>query len=260
MTFPAEAQERFSLEGKVALVTGAAGLYGQAIMDALASSGARVLIASRDLTRLREVAGQRRKRGWDVKPLRYDQSSLRSIEKLGEAVASEGLDVLVNNAAVRTMKSYEDPVAAFAKSMQANATGLFALTRTLGEILSDGGSIINIGSIQGMAGPDATLYEGLPMNGFIPDYFFHKGGLLNFTRFLAAQYGPRGIRCNLLSPGGVLSERMPAKFVKRYSARTFLGRPAHLEDIQGAVIFLASDASRYITGTNLPVDGGYTAK
>ncbi len=259
---PTPILQRFSLEGKTALVTGAAGLYGQAILDGLAEAGARVHIASRDLKKLEEVAAARRARGHDVKAFRFDQSSLKSIEKLGRDVAKEGLDVLVNNAATRPMKSYNDPVKNFAASMQTNATGLFALTRAMGEIMENqkSGSIINIGSIQGMIGPDAWLYEGLPFNGFIPDYFFHKGGMLNFTRYLAAQYGPAGIRCNLLSPGGVTSDRVPPKFMKRYSARTFLGRMAALEDIQGAVVFLASDASRYITGTNLPVDGGYTAK
>lgn len=259
---PTPILSRFSLSGKTALLTGAAGLYGQAILDGLAEAGARVLIASRDLTRLKEVAAERRERGWEVKAYRYDQTSLRSIDKLVRDVAAENVDVLINNAATRPMKSFHDPVKAFADSMQANATGLFALTRGIGEGMLErkSGSIINIGSIQGMVGPDASLYEGLPFSGLIPDYFFHKGGMLNFTRFLAAQYGPHGIRCNLLSPGGVLSERMPAVFVKRYSARTMLGRPAHLEDIQGAVVFLASDASKYVTGANLPVDGGYTAK
>ena len=253
---------RFSLEGKTALLTGAAGLYGQAILDGLGEAGARVFIASRDLKKLKEVAAARRARGWDVRAFQFDQSSQRSIEKLALAVEGEGVDILVNNAATRPMKSYDDPIKAFAESMQTNATGLFALTRAIGGIMCEqkSGSIINIGSIQGMVGPDASLYRGLPFNGLIPDYFFHKGGMLNFTRFLAAYYGPHGIRCNLLSPGGVLSERMPKTFVRRYSERTFLGRPAHLEDIQGAVVFLASDASKYITGANLPVDGGYTAK
>ena len=252
--------ERFSLAGKVALLTGAAGLYGQSILEALAGAGAEVFIASRNLTELRKVAVAQGERGRKVSALRFDQSSLRSIEKLGAALSAVKIDILVNNAAARPMKSYDDPAEAFSESMKTNATGLFALTRTVAGLMRDGGSIINMGSIQGLVGPDASLYAGLPLNGFLPDYFFHKGGMLNFTRFLAAQYGPRGIRCNVLSPGGVVRKGAPQKFVRRYSSRTFLGRPALLEDIQGAVIFLASDASRYVTGANLPVDGGYTAK
>lgn len=254
--------DRFSLKGKTALLTGAAGLYGRAILAGLTEAGARVLIASRDLAKLKEVAAEYRSGGHDVKAFRYDQSSLRSIEKLGKDVAGEGVDILINNAALRPMKSYDDAIENFAASMQTNATGLFALTRAIGtQMIENGsGSIINIGSIQGMIGPDASLYEGLPFTGFIPDYFFHKGGLLNFTRYLAAQYGPHGIRCNVLSPGGVMSDRVPKAFFGRYSKRTFLGRMAKLEDIQGAVVFLASDASLYVTGANIPVDGGYTAK
>lgn len=256
--------DRFSLQDKIVLVTGAAGLYGQSITTGLAEAGATVLIASRDLASLKKFAAQCAKQGHDVRPFRYDQGSLASIAKLGRDIRKQfgRLDALVNNAAARPMKSYKDPAKVFAESMQTNATGLFAITREMADIMAvhGKGSVINIGSIQGMVGPDASLYRGLAMDGMIPDYFFHKGGMINFTRFMAAYYGPQGIRCNCLSPGGVLSDRMKPGFVKRYSDRTFLGRPAHLEDIQGAIIFLASDASVYVTGTNLPVDGGYTAK
>jgi NAD(P)-dependent dehydrogenase (short-subunit alcohol dehydrogenase family) len=259
-----KALEQFSLKGKIAFVSGAAGLYGQAIMNALAEAGATVLIGSRDLKNLKQVANAGQNRGLDIEAFTYDQGSTASIVKLGKAIRKkyDHLDILVNNAAARPMKSFNDPITTFAESMKTNATGLFALTRELAEMMTkhQSGSIINIGSIQGMVGPDATLYRGLNMDGFIPDYFFHKGGMVNLTRFLAAYYGPHGIRCNCLSPGGVLSERMPAKFVERYSDKTLLGRPAHLQDIQGAIVFLASDASSYITGVNLPVDGGYTAK
>lgn len=96
------------------------------------------------------------------------------------------------------------------------------------------------------------------MNGFSPDYFFHKGGLLNFTRFTASYYGPHGVRCNCVSAGGFFTGQHP-DFVARYAQRTLLGRMADSEDLQGVIVFLASDASRYITGANIPVDGGYTA-
>jgi NAD(P)-dependent dehydrogenase (short-subunit alcohol dehydrogenase family) len=120
------------------------------------------------------------------------------------------------------------------------------------------GSIVNIGSIKGMVGPDLTLYEGLDW-GVPPDYFFHKGGMLQLTRYAAALLGPRGVRVNLLSPGGFYDGQDP-RFVERYNARTFLGRMANESDLKGAIVFLASDASAYITGANLPVDAGYTAK
>jgi NAD(P)-dependent dehydrogenase (short-subunit alcohol dehydrogenase family) len=122
------------------------------------------------------------------------------------------------------------------------------------------GSIINIGSIQGMIGPDPTIYRGTEMSGWYPDYFFHKGGVINFTRFIASYYGDRSVRCNCISPGGFLTPNHPEPFVRQYSDRTFLGRLANDTDLMGAIVFLASDASVYVTGVNLPVDGGYTAK
>lgn len=98
------------------------------------------------------------------------------------------------------------------------------------------------------------------MSGWYPDYFFHKGGLINFTRFVASYYGARGVRCNCISPGGYETPEHPPVFVRNYSACTFLGRMANDTDLMGAAVFLASDASAYVTGVNLPVDGGYTAK
>jgi NAD(P)-dependent dehydrogenase (short-subunit alcohol dehydrogenase family) len=109
-----------------------------------------------------------------------------------------------------------------------------------------------------MVGPDFTLYEQLDWS-TPPDYFFHKGGLLQLTRFAAAKLGPSGVRVNAISPGGFFTNQDP-RFVERYNARTFLGRMANDTDLSGVTIFLASDASAYITGTNIPVDGGYTAK
>jgi len=118
---------------------------------------------------------------------------------------------------------------------------------------------VNIGSIQGVIGPDLTLYEGLAGVWVVPDYFFHKGGVVNYTRYLASTLGKHGIRANVISPGGYFNNQ-PAAFLKRYEARTFLGRMANDTDLKGAVVFLASDASAYVTGANLMVDAGYTAK
>jgi NAD(P)-dependent dehydrogenase (short-subunit alcohol dehydrogenase family) len=110
-----------------------------------------------------------------------------------------------------------------------------------------------------MVGPNFSLYEGTTLGDLPPDYFFHKGGMINLTRYFAAQCGPSGVRVNCLSPGGFFNNQ-PEEFVRRYSAQTFLGRMGNETDLGGSVIFLLSDASAYITGVNLPVDGGYTAK
>jgi NAD(P)-dependent dehydrogenase (short-subunit alcohol dehydrogenase family) len=256
--------DKFSLKGKVAVITGGKGLYGRQIVLAAAQAGAKVYVASRSLDELEEPAAEHRADGLDVTAMRLDLGDEGSILHLkDEIIAREGkVDILVNNAVLRTMKSWDDDAAAFDESMRVNATGLFIITRAFGDEMKKtrSGSIINIGSIQGMVGADGTLYEGLSWTGYLPDYFFHKGGMLNFTRFTASYYGKYNIRCNCVSPGGLKIESTSAEFAQRYSDRTFLGRMAGQEDLMGTIVFLASDASLYVTGANIPVDGGYTAK
>jgi len=257
-----QALERFELKGRTAVVTGAAGLVGRQITRALAEAGARVFIASRSLAKLRAEALTWRERGANVTPLRYDQSQETSVPALLRQVLRRAgrVDVLVNNAVERPMADWSSPVRTFARSMAVNATGLFNMTRVFGDAMAErgGGSIINVGSIQGVVGPDFTLYEGLEW-GTPPDYFFHKGGMVMLTRYAAAKLGPHGVRVNCVIPGGFFNRQDPA-FVRRYCARTFLGRMASESDLIGAIVFLASDASAYVTGTTLAVDGGYTAK
>jgi NAD(P)-dependent dehydrogenase (short-subunit alcohol dehydrogenase family) len=254
--------EQFRLNDKVALVTGGAGLFGRQIVRALAEAGAKVFVASRDVAKLQEQAKDLNAGGLDVTALELDQKSEESIKKvLGEIVARAGrVDILVNNAVLRTMRGWSSEAQAFAESMAVNATGLFMMTRAFGDQMASqgGGSIINVGSIQGSLGPDFTLYDGLSMDA-PPDYFFHKGGLLQLTRYVAAKLGPKGVRVNVISPGGFLAGQ-DKTFVDRYADRTFLGRLANETDLAGVIVFLASDASAYITGANIPVDGGYTAK
>lgn len=251
----------FRLDGKVAIVTGGGGLYGVQIVHALAEAGARTVIASRGLDAIREQAARMQSEGLKVSAEQLDQGCEESIHSLRDKVARDigPASVLINNAVLRTMSGWSCPGSAFEQSMHVNATGVFLMTRVFGEQMgqADGGSIINIGSIQGSVAPDFSLYEGLDMDA-PPDYFFHKGGMVQLTRYAAACLGPKGVRVNTLSPGGYNPD-LPAKFVERYNRRTCLGRMANENDIQGAVVFLASDASAYITGANIPVDGGYTA-
>jgi len=257
--------EAFSLEGKTALVTGAAGIAGQQILRAMVEAGATTYIASRNKSTLDDLEKSYTEKGRNVIALEYDQSNEKSILRLRDAILerSGAPDVLVNNAVARPMKAgYQDDLATFDESMRINATGLFAITRAIGDSMAEAerGSIINIASIQGMVAPDPSIYRGTDMNVWYPDYFFHKGGMINFTRFAASYYGARNVRCNCLSPGGIQQETQPAAFIEQYNDRTLLGRLANDTDLMGGVIFLASDASSYVTGINLPVDGGYTAK
>jgi len=257
--------ERFSLGGKVALVTGGAGLYGRQIVAALAEAEAQTYVASRNLEALEKLAADHRATGLEVTVLQYDQAQEASILALRDEIMGRSgrVDVLVNNAVMRPMKKgYGDDASTFADSMCVNATGLFIITRAFGDVMAQqgGGSIINIGSIHGMIAPDPTIYRGTQMSGWYPDYFFHKAGMINFTRFIASYYGASGVRCNCVSPGGLRTQKMPEAFVRQYSERTFLGRLANDTDLMGIIVFLACDASAYITGANIPVDGGYTAK
>jgi len=257
--------DSFSLKDKVALVTGGAGLYGRQIVRAVTEAGAETFVASRDRDKLEALAAQCRADGLNVTALQYDQGDEASILALRDEILrrSGRVDVLVNNSVARPMKkAYQDDAEAFAESMRINATGLFLITRAFGDVMAEraSGSIVNVGSIQGMIAPDPTIYRGTTMSGWYPDYFFHKGGMINFTRFAASYYGAKGVRCNCVSPGGFQTDTMPEAFVRQYGDRTFLGRLANASDLMGAIVFLASDASAYITGANLPVDGGYTAK
>lgn len=138
---------------------------------------------------------------------------------------------------------------------------VFYMSRLFSEnmIKNNGGSIININSIMGIIGPDFTLYEGLDMNA-PPDYFFHKGGLNQLTKYLGSILGKYNIRVNSICPGGYETPDMHKKFKERYAKKTFLNRLANENDIKGIVVFLASEASAYITGAIIPLDGGYTAK
>lgn len=256
----------FSLKGKVALVTGGAGLYGKQIVRALAEAGARVYMASRGTAKNEEVASAMRAEGLDVRVMPLDLASEESILALRDSIyaVEERVDILVNNSVARTMRGYHDSAESFAESMKINATGLFLITRAFGDEMckAGSGSIINIGSYMGILGPDYTLYEGTSMNrdGCIPDYFFHKGGITNYTKYIAAHYGSYGVRCNVLELGGLYDESMPEVFVERYGKRTMLGRLAGDTDLMGPIVFLASEASAYVTGAVITVDGGYSAK
>ena len=257
--------ESFSLAGKVALVTGGAGLYGRQIVAALAEAGARTFIAARDVAKLEAVAAEERSRGFDVTALSLDLSSDESIDALHQTVIARAgrCDVLVNNAVTRSaLSGWAHDLEAFDKSLRVNASALFKITHLFGQTMRQqkAGSVINIGSMMGMVGIEMANYDGTDMTpNPSPIYHYEKGGMINFTRWAASILGADNVRVNCLSPGGLFSHQ-PAPFVKAYSDRTQLGRMANDTDLKGVIVFLASDASAYVTGTNIPIDGGYTAK
>jgi len=259
-------RDMFSLEGKIALVTGGAGLYGRQLVTGMAEAGTKVFVASRNIEPLEKLAVEHRENGYDVTALSYDQGDEASVLALrDEILGREGrCDILVNNAVLRPMRDggYGGDAGKFALSMKVNATGLFVITRAFGDVMAEkgSGSIVNIGSIHGLIGPDPWLYEDTTISGWYPDYFFHKGGMINFTRFIASYYGDKGVRCNMVSPGGYQADNMDQLFLENYARHTMLGRLAGDDDLKGVVVFLAGDAAAYITGANIRVDAGYTAK
>ncbi len=265
-TAPIPTPNLFSLKGKVALVTGGAGMYGRQLVAGMLESGAKTFMAARHLEPLKVLEAEARARGQDLTALSYDQGDEASILRLRDAILAQAgkCDILVNNAVLRPMlkAGWNDDLSTFDQSMKVNATGLFAITRAFGDAMAErgGGSIVNIGSMQGIIAPDPWLYEGTPLSGWYPDYFFHKAGMINFTGFVASYYGLKNIRCNCVAPGGYQTEKHSERFLENYAKKTMLGRMANDNDLKGVVVFLASDAAAYITGATLPVDAGYTAK
>lgn len=256
--------DMLSLNGKTAIVTGGHGNYGKQIVLALAQAGAKVYTASRNYDANDSFAKELQAKGLSVHPESFDQSDEKSIIDFKDRILSkEGkIDVLVNNSVLRIVNGFNDTKEHFDDSFKTNGTGIIILCREFGDHMAKNrnGSIINIGSYMGILGADDNLYEGLSFSGFsAPDYFFHKGGLTNFTKFLASYYGPHNVRCNILSLGGLFNNQDEV-FVNRYCKRTFLKRMANESDIMGICVLLASDASSYITGATIPIDGGYSAK
>lgn len=255
--------DRFSLDGKTVLLTGGTGLYGQPFAAALAEAGAHVVVTSRDRDRAEVAASELRGAGAEASAVALDLGDPDSIAAAAAEVADRfgALDVLVNNAVHRAGRGIEETTGEDWDATSAvNSRGLFLVTQALGLPMVErgSGSIINIGSIYGLVGPSFEIYAGTVMT--MPAFYsFDKAGMVGFTRYLAAAWGPRGVRVNCLSPGGLRSEGQAPEFVEAYESRVPLGRLAGEDDVTGALVFLASDASEYITGVSLPVDGGWTA-
>jgi NAD(P)-dependent dehydrogenase (short-subunit alcohol dehydrogenase family) len=258
-----------SLKGRVAAVTGGAGHLGSVLCDALAELGAEVVVvdvsAERANAVVEDISARRNIRAAALTVDVTDEVALRLVP--ASIVRDFGrLDVLVNCAALvgtSALDGWLGPLedqssATFRKALEVNLTAPFVLTQAAAPALSEhaNGSVINIGSIYGVVGPDASLYEGARLANPAA-YAASKGGLVQLTRWLATALAP-SIRVNAVSLGGISRGQAPA-FVERYAKRTPLGRMATEHEVKGAVAYLAADASSYVTGHNLMVDGGWTA-
>ncbi|HEY3473179.1 MAG TPA: SDR family oxidoreductase [Anaerolineales bacterium] len=271
-------QEKFDLTGRVAVVTGGVGLLGAEFCRTLAEAGAAVAVADLNASASQSVVDTLTNSGYQALALPTDVTRPDSVNAAVQTVLSEfgRLDVLVNSAALDpkfdpeamnkgiTPGAFEDyPLDLWNSALNVNLTGMFLMTQAcVRPMLEQGkkGSIINICSTYGLNGPDQRLYvrEGKRV-AFKPVYYtVTKAGVIGFTKYLAAYYAGTEIRGNALTPGGVFNNHEDY-FVQNYSAKTILGRMARKDEMNGALLFLASDASSYMTGNNVVVDGGWTA-
>jgi NAD(P)-dependent dehydrogenase (short-subunit alcohol dehydrogenase family) len=256
-------KELLNLRNKIILVTGGAGLYGNCIVEGLAEAEGTVIIASRNIENIKATTQRFRERGLEVHAMQVDQGTHGSIMSLKTEIRKQfgRLDVFVNNAVSRPIKNLENySIENFAESMRINATGAMDILREMADLIeeSGGGSIINIASMMGMFGPDLSNYEGTNMGIPPPDYFFHRAGIINLTRYLARIYAGKNIRVNCVSPGGLFNNQ-PERFLENYNKKVPLERMANNDDIKGLMVLLASDAGAYINGENILMDGGMHA-
>ena len=283
----------FRLDERVAVVTGGAGLLGAEFCRTLAGAGARVVIADLDLAAAKKLA-KSIKTASDIRGIAASGAALAiqadvtdpgSVQNMVEtALQSYGrLDILVNSAALdpkfdpkhtseqlsaQSSGAFENyPLEAWNQALHVNLTGAFlSCQAAVKPMLAAGkGVIINLSSIYGLAGPDQRIYQspkdrkGEKQSSYKPAYYsVTKAGIIGLTRYLATYYAGANIRVNTLTPGGVYNHHNQ-DFVNAYSARAVIGRMAEKDEMNGALLFLASDASAYMTGANLVVDGGWTA-
>lgn len=256
---------KFLLNGKVSFVTGGAGLIGSEITKALADAGSKVVILEIDKKRADSLSKKLKSEDLDVYSEIFDATNLPEIDSEIEKLFKKygKIDVWVNTAYPRT-KDWGEAVEnlslnSWQKNVDMHLNSYSWISRRVCMIMKKQkrGSLINFGSIYGVVGNNFTIYEGTKMNPPMA-YSAIKGGITNLSRYLASYFGKYNVRVNTICPGGIF-DNQDKKFVKKYSDNTPLKRMGNPEEIASAVLFLASDASSYITGTTLMVDGGWTA-
>jgi 2-deoxy-D-gluconate 3-dehydrogenase len=268
--------EMFDLTGRVAAVTGGAGLLGRQFCHTLAEAGAQVVVVDINDEAGGILADELQTAGHQALSVGTDISNPESVAAMVKKALErfKSLDILVNSAALdpkfdqenigqQGANAFEDfPLDAWNQALEVNLTGMFLCSQAVSKAMLEQGKgvIINICSTYGLVGPDQRIYEreGQPPSFKPVTYTVTKAGVLGLTKYLATYYAGKNIRVNALTPGGVFVDHDDT-FVKAYSARTVIGRMAEQTEMNGALLFLASDASSYMTGSNLVVDGGWTA-
>ena len=265
----------FDIKNRNIVITGSSGLLGSQYANTLSAAGANVILVDLDSAKNKKLENSLiKKYGTRARSYTTDISNIQEVKKLAKNVLNDfkKIDGLINNAAytskgakaesAKPYGSFENfPIKIWQKSIDINLTGVFFCSQVFGKIMVKQGKgvIVNIASTYGLVGADQRIYGKSGLN--LPiSYAATKGGIVNLTRYLAAYWSKKNIRVNTLSPGGVLdSTYQDKKFIKKYSERTILGRMARKDEYNGAMLFLISDASSYMTGANLIVDGGWTA-
>jgi len=257
--------DKFKLVNRVAVVAGGLGLIGKETSVALAQAGAKVIILDIDEKKGQNFESECLDKKLNVKFIKFDITNLNEIDKnISELFYQEGpINIWVNSAYPRTKEwgvNLKDiKVEIWQKNVDMHLNSYCLITKTIAELMVKEkikGNIINLGSIYGVVGPDFEVYSNTQMNNE-GTYAAIKGGIINFSRFAASFYGKYGIRINSLCPGGVF-DNQDHIFVENYGKRTPLKRMARADEISSAILFLASEASSYITGSTFMVDGGWT--
>lgn len=268
--------EKFVMNDRTVLITGAAGLLGRQFALALGQAGANVMLADLAGEAVKAYANQLKVQGIPAGVVEVDVTDPDSVQHMVTATLERfgSLDALINSAALdpkfdpahvdaqgaNAFESYS--LDAWRQALDVNLTGMFLASQAAVKPMLKKGSgvIVNICSTYGLNGPDQRIYERPDgPRSFKPAYYsVTKAGVLGFTKYLAAYYAGRNIRVNALTPGGVYNGHDEV-FTQAYSAKTMMGRMAHLDEMSAAMLFLCSDASAYMTGSNLVVDGGWTA-
>lgn len=258
----------FDLSGRIVIITGAAGNLGSKYAEGLTQAGANVVLADIDYATCKQL-GKQLENKYSIKNLaiKLDLNDKSSIENMVSKTMKQfsKIDILINNAAYqgnsksRKIKFENFPLNEWNKAVSVNLTGVFLTCQEVGKIMvkQKNGNIINISSTYGLVAPDQRIY-GVSGQNAAAFYSATKAAIINLTRYLASYWNRTGIRVNSLSPGGVENSQ-EANFIKNYSEKTILGRMAQKDEYIGSIIFLSSDASSYMTGSNLIVDGGWTA-
>jgi NAD(P)-dependent dehydrogenase (short-subunit alcohol dehydrogenase family) len=256
-------QQLFDLTGKTALVTGGTGYLGKAIATALAEAGANVIVTSRETARAQAVAadlpirGNARHVGMSLDHMATD----RLAEDFARAIAPfDSLDVLVNNGNEHVKSDLTSCTSDEFTRQLANATGYFELARLVRNQAVErhtSASIVMLGSMYGLVGSYPEVYEGMTASPVA--YHALKGGILQMTRHLAVYWARDGVRVNALSPGPFPAPTVAREMVDRLCTKSPMQRMGQPQELKGAVVFLASEASSYMTGQNLVIDGGWTA-